>query len=191
MDQLKKLGANPPATNVGREAANTQLENTIGALSHYVGDMHQPLHTTHYHNWQLAFPGRGGSHGYLEGSLFQGRDYPNWQKRLLQKEKGKARQTLSFAQVQERVLRQIEAGYLRVFDLVATDKKARTHQTQAVGYFKEIRKEWKDIASDRMEDSARTLSDVLHSAYIEAGRPDMTALALRSEFKKPSKRSAS
>src|SRR5262249_25175867 len=35
---------------------NTQLANTAGAFAHYVADLHQPFHATHYSTWFLKYP---------------------------------------------------------------------------------------------------------------------------------------
>ncbi len=164
-----------------KEKTKEAIAETVGALSHYVGDLHQPMHTSHYYSWPLAYGGRGGSHAYLESSLFQTRDYPGWQSRLLKKEKGAPCATLSDAQVEDRMLRQVEAGYLKMYDLVAVDRQARAH-SEPSDYFSELRRGWKTLASERMDTCARNLADILNSAWVAAGQPDMKVLKFRADF---------
>lgn len=181
VNQLAGLQGRRRMSAEGREKTREAIAETVGALSHYVGDLHQPMHTTHYYSWPLAYGGRGGSHAYLESSLFQTRDYPGWQSRLLKKEKGLPCASLSDGQIQDRMLRQIETGYLKVFDLVAMDRQAR-NAADASDYFSELRRGWKTLASDRMDSCARNLADVLNSAWVAAGRPDMKVLKIRTDF---------
>lgn len=179
ISQLRGLKQPQRLSRAEKAETAASIAETVGALSHYVGDLHQPLHTTHYYSWPLAHSGRGGSHAYLEGSLFQARDYPGWQRRLLREEKGSTRQRLSIPQVEARMLREIEQGYLQVFPLVAIDRNAR-QQADAPAYFSELRKGWKELAAERMNTTARNLADLLHSAFVAAGSPDLQGFRVKS-----------
>jgi hypothetical protein len=65
---------NEPARAVELEAARANVMFELGALSHFVGDMAQPLHTTsHHHGWvgenPDGFTTERRFHSYIDGDI--------------------------------------------------------------------------------------------------------------------------
>lgn len=190
VEALKDIAANPPRRPIEVTWQNIRLHALVGALAHYIGDLHQPMHNTAYHTWELAHPwsfkARGetisndDAHAFFERELFRpddgrGReDYHKWHNALYASGYQPKADTLT--SFRERLTRMIETGYLRVFDLVAKDRRAREKARSPENYHQRLRRSWKAGAEKYMAEAARTMSDMLLSAWRDAGKPDLGGL---------------
>lgn len=155
-----------------KDKLNQALETTTGALTHYIGDLHQPLHATSYHTWVLAYSGKGNAHRYMETKLLTKSEYAAWQASL----SGTAPAALSETQVGERLLRQLEQSYLKIYPMVAAERKIRGGFPTPDVYFQELQQAWKPVIEDRLTTCAQSMADILNSAWVAAGKPDLSAL---------------
>lgn len=155
-----------------------QITETVGALGHYTADLNQPLHTTRHSTWDTTLqspsePGAKGvgSHHFMEVDLFskaENRDLGNAMASLNYQPT-----YLPFAGLKQRLLTQLQNAYLQVYGLVQGDAQARKTGN---AYSANLKQAWKPIATQQTVASACTVSDILHSAYEDAGRPDLSQL---------------
>lgn len=177
-----------PITGTARRqnSLGTQIQQTIGALAHYIGDLHQPLHATRFHTWKMAYPRHRNSHSFLERQVLNAADQAAWQQRM------KAQPSLPPDKLDEPslkhlLLRQIEQSYLHIFKLVQREVRVRQNHSNASIYFDTLRSRWKPVVEARMEDATRNLATILQSAWQEAGYPDLPGFHLVSNKIKPPK----
>ncbi len=162
------------------EPLSAQLQETLGALAHYVGDLHQPLHATRHYTWTLARSIKEKSHAHLERRMMQPADYQDWLNRVTQSKIKSFNRLQTEADVQQLLLRQIEQSHLGIYDLVAIDRNARRQHIDKTHYAKTLRQGWKPIVETRMTKAAQHLAQILQNAYKAAGEPDLQHLSTAS-----------
>ena len=180
--ELKEATAKPPGWIFEKVRRMKALEKTVGELSHYVADLHQPMHTTGFHSWPTAYVWRSeygydinGSHDVFERALFSTEELWRWRKGI-EKEHGAVPLPKSKEAIMARLGREVEKGYLLMPDLIDTDGKAWDTTGNDEDYFEVLRKAWRPIAQHQMEKGTENLSAMLALAYKEAGKPDLSVL---------------
>lgn len=141
-----------------------RLEETIGALAHFVADLHQPLHTSHYFTWDLMYPDHGTAHGFMELNIFKPDDYAQWATQL----PPSPLRVLNANQIEHELLRAVEQSYLQIFDLMQADRQARATRPTAQEYFQTLGQAWKPMMDVRMQQATALLASILHSAHLDA-----------------------
>lgn len=176
VQQLRQVHTINTLSTAERGALKAKLTATVAELSHYVGDLHQPLHTTSYTSWDLAFPGKhpGGSHLYMEVDMLDQQDHDHLEQQIAKS--GHTPRSMPLSWLQSLLLTRLQQGYLQLYDMVRVDARARHGNPNAALYFKRLKEGWSAITSHGVKASAHTLSDVLYSAYREAGMPNMRTL---------------
>jgi hypothetical protein len=174
--QINRVDLSSPET---RKQLSDDIAQSAGRLSHYVTDLLQPLHATVFYTWRLPYPGMKTSHAYMEHTVMSKPDYTLWQSRF--RRTSRTSQPLMEAGIRKNLLQQFEQSYLRVFDLVAGERKARQNAPADKELFEEQLKDaWRPIIEERMNAATQTLSDILTSAYSAAGKPNLNKLATDS-----------
>ncbi len=170
---LKQASIAPWLPPASKAQLGGQITETVGALSHYAADLNQPLHTTRHSTWQtaLAKPNEQGSHHFMEVILFTKSENRNLGNNLAKLHYQPT--YLPPLGLKQRLLQQIQNAYLQVFNLAQGDAQGRNSPST---YFASLKQAWQPIATQQTVASACTVSDILHSAYEEAGRPDLSQL---------------
>ncbi|HEX9010512.1 MAG TPA: S1/P1 nuclease [Holophagaceae bacterium] len=136
-------------------------------LSHYVADLHVPLHTTEDHDG--AEPGQRGVHTRWESGLVE---------RFVQEEALKAPAAAEDPAILDRPWQWLAASYALVPKLLADDRAAdRTSpegprgRQRGAAYWMIFWSEQGPVVTGQLEAAARHLGDAELSAWIAAGRP--------------------
>ncbi len=156
----------------------------LGALSHYVTDLHMPLHATRFFNWTLA-PASAqrpeslatGIHEFVEGELFTADELVQ----LAQQARLQSPPPLTSATLKPYLRKQLMASYLTSFELFAAQQKVFHQMPQALQqperYKAQLKQALKPIVAKRYQEGQRTLAAVYNLLWHEA----KTAEALRTQ----------
>ncbi len=139
-----------------------------GTMSHYVGDLSQPLHVTTNYNGQLT--NQKGIHKFFETTNLEGRAYATLKADVLKRAK---------LLIKNREFVRQNTGSLDnvIFNMVKRSyewKDAILEVDALYGRTGRGATEMYDIAKDRLADGAATLAVILSSAWTAAGNPTKT-----------------
>lgn len=134
---------------------------TAAALGHYVGDLHQPLHTTKNHDGDLT--GNKGVHLRFEDDMVE-RFQESFDIRV---EKAVyVKDPVAFA------LEAVRSGYPGVDLIMKADKAAE----KAAGndddlYYRKLYEGTWGLVSDRVSKASSALASLIYTAWVDAGKP--------------------
>ncbi len=166
---------NNPKTNIPENIANT-----IGTLAHYVGDIHQPLHTTGYYDWPMQHEFKTAwdfintrIHFFTDSAFAQGTNLRQWRQDTFKQFQTKPtlKKALKNEEVRQLVLDGAINTHAKVRDVVQMDADARQSSTTSKDYIQTLLDSWTPIATKQMRDASTLLNTLLQSAYIRAGSP--------------------
>ena len=167
------------------EAAGNQVLLMAGLMSHFVGDLANPHHTTANHNGQLT--GQGGFHGYFESQTVAEQDFGliariakqakrNWLTQYSKKERKVILadpQKLVWALVANSNSRKEKLEAIdRRYSLLEESKGERDRAKRKPA--KAMAKYYKKFTTERVGAGASALSQLWLLAWQEAGEPDMS-----------------
>lgn len=166
------------AQGEGKRDLVKELCRTLGKLSHYVGDLHDPMHNT-MAEWRLpeasAF---GTAHYTIDGvNLMDEEACLAWKKAFNKTAPAWFQPSVwGPEQIKRQIARAAEQGHLKVFDIFKTDMQARQSSPNGDTYTKNVTQAWRPIVQEQMASASRMLVNILHSAYAAAGRPNLDRL---------------
>ncbi len=159
------------------------LQKTLGELAHYVGDIHQPLHTSKFYDWKALNWGKSkNAHHFFEHNLKMGQDIGKWYQSI---KKDLLAESLLFeslnpAEIRKNLKNVLKAGYESMFQIVAVDREARLEHEKTKGsfgnynrYIENLKSGWRPIAEERMKEASQLLALLLYSAYKSANHPEL------------------
>jgi hypothetical protein len=155
-------------------------------LGHYVGDAHVPLHTTENYNGQMT--GQYGIHGFWESRIpeliAEDWDYFVGQAEYVEIPLDKAWETVKASNIAVDSVLRIEKELTAEFD---ADKKYSFENRGAVimkVYSEDFSKAFDDrmngMVERRMRSAIHTIGSFWYTAWIKAGKPDLTELLNKS-----------
>lgn len=146
-----------------------------GDLSHYVGDMHVPLHTTENYDGQLTTD--TGVHARFESLLVD--QFPE----VVPFE---PRPASRIVDIPSRCWAIIVASSTLVNDVLVADRKNAYPDVELDGYsMVSARQTHGPIAARRMNNAAQEVASFWYSAWVEAGRPDLPRVDFSSLARPP------
>lgn len=134
-----------------------------GVMSHYVGDLSQPLHVTKNYDGQES--GQKGLHSYFESQNLSLHGLSEEQAKVQEGARALLAKPKFVSQfegpITDVVFRELLRAYARVAEILDNDKKfGRKGQGAELQY---------QIALERLSDGAASLALILNRAWIEAG----------------------
>ncbi len=164
------------------------LEQSIGELAHYVGDLNQPMHTSKFYNWRTMGKGKKKSiHFFMENRLADRAAYKVWYQAIETDllKSGFKPETLNPKEIRQELKQDLKRCYESMFKIVAIDKEFRERTGEKYGttrvsnpdYMAGLKSAYKPIAEKHMKEASRLFASLLVSAYEEAGKPALNQLA--------------
>jgi len=174
-------------TEAFKKKRKTEILLLAADLGHYVGDANMPLHTTINHNGQ--FTGQEGIHAFWESQLPElfGKNYNL-----------NVGQALYIPNVEQATWNMIDSTYHLVNTLLATEKKMRNDNPDEKRYVKDADGSFKKnkfgqpvntyeyahvyhellngMVESQMRKAIRMTADLWYTAWVNAGKPDLTDL---------------
>ncbi len=183
-DQLKR---NQKMEGEDRYRLTYRLTELAGQLSHFVADLYQPMHDTYY-DWEIPAPARS-AHFAIDGLLYSDsrhrQDFTAWRDQF-HRSRATRRfepEALSLPEIKRLLAGGLEACYMKVFDLVQADARARSESRRFLifginkaKYLEKLRAAWSPIIQQQMNQAAEMTAALLHSAYVAGGAPNLGAL---------------
>lgn len=166
----------PHATNE-RQKVDDATFASLGALNHYVADLHMPLHTTAAFNWPLL-PNWGGKqppiatnmHEFIEGELFTANELTNLALHAQQQPPPK----LSLNTLKPYLLGQMMQSYLTNFQIfqaqVGVMSRMVTPAAQPENYKILLKAALKPIIAERLMTAQRSMTAIQNLLWAEAQR---------------------
>ncbi len=163
----KLTQANPFIPEKQQESWAMDLDESLGELMHYVGDLYMPLHTSQYFDWKIF--GEQGLHEFIEGKLLSSKDY----QQILQKaEQNKSAlpevtpQTLKPFITQE--IRRTHMQIFKIVDICRKVKKQFPEETTAPKIIEqELRKRLKPLIAKQLTQAQTSLATLLQLVQAE------------------------
>ncbi len=149
-------------------------------IGHYIGDAHVPLHTTENYNGQLS--DQVGIHGFWESrlpELFAEESYDFFVGKALYIEDTKSYfwdVVLTSHSHLEEVLafeKSLSKSFPQDQQYCFEERLERTIQTQCEPYAIEYHKMLDGMVETRMRDAVLSIGSIWHSAWVDAGQPDL------------------
>lgn len=139
----------------------------VGALSHYIGDMSQPLHMTINYDGQLS--GQKGIHAYFETSVVKGAD----QQSLYNRVSNRTRSLLNDPEFREQLdgVAELKISYLEGMRAISALNSV-LQIDKSIGRNNQGAAKQLDIAVERLSDGAATLAYLLGRIAQEARLQD-------------------
>jgi hypothetical protein len=175
---IKYQLAQSSLTPLQQEKNSKELAKHIGALSHYVADMHMPMHASRWYNWPIAPDLNNrppslmqGLHQFIEQEMFTRDD-------LLDLMKQAPEQTqliqLERNQLKPFLLKQIEQSHLTVYTLFNAQKEfweanPELHQ-QPEAYKQGLATVLRPVIKQQMVTAQQSLGSIMHLAWEDASR---------------------
>jgi len=166
-----KAGGAPWAITENLERLTTCMRNghwskatrVAAALGHYVGDTHQPLHTTeNYDGWKT---GNGGIHLRWEIEMpkrFWTAELPNANGVTLMED--------PWGSITGWTIR-AHSQCSRIFDAGYDARRASGNDTDSQAYYRELWHKSNDVFSNQLNEAVRDLSSLWYTAWVKAGSP--------------------
>ncbi len=153
-----------------KETLQLALSDAIGRLSHYVGDLFMPLHSTTYHDWPIhpAFP-QSGIHAFLEQAVLT----PNDLAQLANPPKTSPLPELTAETLEPFLKRQVLESHLAVYDIVQAQQTCLANPWAAANPYAcstALRTAFRPILLSRMTRAQETLSALLNLAWQQANQ---------------------
>lgn len=166
---------------------NYRLAELSGQLSHFIGDLYQPMHGTFY-DWEIPAPAKS-AHFAMDGLLFSDsrhkQDFTAWREQFRQQriQRRFEAEALSLDEIKGLLARGLEANYMKLYDIVQADAHARDTSfkflifgTDKARYQEKIHAAWSPIIQQQMNLAAEMTATLFHSAYTTAGSPNLGLL---------------
>lgn len=186
-DDFRQLKAHPPRLWPQKMKTARALEEKIGALVHYIGDMHQPMHLAEHYTWAIkerwdsvkGVPAKD-SHLFMESEVrYRAEELETWRNNLAPTNiPGR----LTDKQLSDLLIRQIRASYLKMFDLVGADRQAR--ETRETPYLQALTENMTPVVDAQLTQAAQTVAKVVHSAWLAGEQPDLGKLRVPSHVER-------
>lgn len=175
---IKYQLAQSSLTPLQQEKHSKELAKHVGALSHYVADMHMPMHASRWYNWPLA-PDRNnrppslmqGLHQFIEQEMFTRKELVQL---MNQAPKNTQLLQLERDQLKPFLLKQIENSHLAVYRLFNAQKKfwkahpELHHQPDA--YKAGLADVLRPIIKQQMVTAQQSLGSIMYLAWQDASR---------------------
>jgi hypothetical protein len=144
-------------------------------LGHYVGDAHNPLHITRNYNGQ--YTGNSGIHSRYETSMinaFQGEI------------EIESRPISQITNLNDYIFNYIYANYIYVDSIMLADNYAQgiAGNTSSYAYKAALWEKTRNFTIPLFNRAAQSLAELIYSAWVQAGRPDMNSGPGIFEFNK-------
>lgn len=140
-----------------------------GAMSHYIGDLSQPLHVTM--NYDGGQTNQIGIHKFFETTNLEGRDYNTVKSEVVKRAKAlladPAFKKQNSGSLESIVVNLMLRSYEFKEQVLETDRKGGRSGAGAESQF--------ELAKDQLADGAATLAIILSSAWKNAGSPSTAA----------------
>lgn len=182
--QLKR---NQRLPNEARYGLVYRLAELAGQMAHFIGDLYQPMHGTYY-EWEIPAPQRS-AHFAMDGLLFNDQrhqqDFQGWRDQFhrLRATWRFEPEALGLDEIKRLLVRGLESGYMKLFDIVQADAKARASSRRFLifgidrdRYLEKLRAAWTPIIQQQMNQAAEMTATLLQSAYSAGGSPNMSLL---------------
>lgn len=145
------------------------------AVAHYAGDVSQPLHTTENYDGQLTQ--QPGVHAKFETQTV------NHLAGFLELQPQPAR---FLADPFNSIFAQIRRSYRRIPEVLKTDKQARNvDQTRGTTYSALMASKLRRLIREQFEAGATLIGSLWFTAWIQAGRPDLSGLQAAGKEARP------
>lgn len=151
---------NDPARVAERDAALGSVATALGHLSHFVGDASQPLHTTvHHHGWVRDNPAGyttdGSIHARIDSGVPQHHKIDTAAISALVKPIDAEAPPVGPTRAWDAAIAEIERSFAQVEPLYRLEKQAALETDEG-----------KAFITERMADGARTLAEMVYSAWL-------------------------
>ncbi len=172
------------ADGKGKREIVKELCRTIGKLSHYVGDLHNPMHNT-YAEWSLSNSSKfDKAHLTIDGvNLMSDDDCQVWESSFNKHGPASFKPAQwSLDQIKQRLAHAVELGYLLVYDIAHADSDARDSSRNGNGnvsrplYTEKLEQAWRPLVEEQMSSAALMTANIFRSAFAEAGKPNLDLL---------------
>lgn len=176
---IKYQLADSALTPLQKEKHSKELAKHVGALTHYLGDLHMPLHASRWYNWPIA-PERDGKrpaelmdgiHQFIEQEIFERGELLQ----LMQQAPDKTRLLqLEREKLKPYILKQIEKSHVLVYTLFEVNKQfweahPELHQNPKA-YKAGLSAVIKPIVTQRMVEAQQAIGSVMELAWQDANR---------------------
>ncbi len=180
LTELLKQCKNENLLNTKNTNLSKKITTTMGQLAHYVGDLHQPLHTTGYFDWDLKHHFKtpwnawvNSMHLFTDAAFSNHKNINQWRNEHFKqfKKTPALKKPLKNGAMRQLVLNGAINTHSRINELVQMDNQARKTTKSGNQYTKTLLKSWAPVAKGQMDAATRLLNTLLQSAYLKAGSP--------------------
>jgi hypothetical protein len=141
------------------------IERLAGFLSHYVADLHQPLHLTANHDGQESR--NPGIHKAFESRLIE--RYLSWYRKAIRRHRAVVGE---IEHPFELIRAAIREGYPLVEGILAADTAARSSlEREGRDYLEALQERAGPIAEKQMSAAASAIAAFWYTAWVRAGKP--------------------
>ncbi len=168
---LQKLLNASDLTPKAQEHLKMDLDEYLGKLMHYVGDIYMPLHTTQYFDWKIL--ANKGIHEFIEGELLSSQDYQEIMKRS--NARTEPIPVLKADELTPFITQAIRHSHLKLFEIVAIHQgvKQAFPSAGADKTKQELDERLTPLASEQILRAQTALASILQLVHTEASKPLM------------------
>jgi hypothetical protein len=165
------IGEEEPQKIETTKAYYKELAHNVGRLAHYVGDAFVPFHVTpNTPNWELYPGSKQGVHLFAEGQVLDKDDYTSLVKQAYEPNTPPV-DSIASKDLPTLILDHLKNTFMQVFNIASLQENVLQKKLAPSEIEDELKKAWKPILKTQQLKAQKALASLLHSAWVEAGKP--------------------